>query len=524
MTNPASPIPPVLTPSMPTPSMPTPSMLTPSMLSIATSLRAGEFSCQELCSKLLADVEKSKSLNAFLECDAARVLAEAEAVDRELKGAGKSASDKPLLGVPVAIKDMILTKGIKTTAASKILKDFVPPYDATVVEKLKAAGALIFGKTNLDEFAMGASNEYSAFGAVLNPWNHEMVPGGSSGGSAAAVAAGLCPAALGTDTGGSIRQPAAFTSTVGLKPTYGRVSRYGVVAFASSLDQVGVFTRNVADCAAISQVLFGKDPRDATSVQNPVPNLSLELGHDIKGLRIGIPKEYFIAGLDAEVKAAVHAALSVLESQGAKIVEISLPHTELAVATYYIIAPAEASSNLARYDGIRYGTRSANVSSLEELYSHTRGEGFGIEPKRRILIGSYVLSSGFYDAYYIKAQKCRTLVAKDFSDAFAGSCDVIASPTAPTTAFKIGEKSDDPVAMYLNDVFTIPVNLAGLPGISIPCGFSTNRLPIGLQLIGKPFDETGLLRVASAFEGATEWHKQRPSAYLDCGVISRGRA
>ncbi len=493
------------------------------MLSIADSLRRGEFSCQELCRKLLADVEKSKSLNAFLECDPARVLAEAENVDRELKGASKNATDKPLLGVPIGVKDMILTKGIKTTAASKILQNFIPPYDATVIEKLKGAGALVFGKTNLDEFAMGASNEYSAFGVVRNPWNHEMVPGGSSGGSAAVVAAGLCPAALGTDTGGSIRQPAAFTSTVGLKPTYGRVSRYGVVAFASSLDQVGVFTRNVADCAAISQVLFGKDERDATSVDNPVPDLSAELGRDIKGLRVGIPKEYFIAGLDAQVKEAVQAALSILEKQGAKLVEISLPHTELAVATYYIIAPAEASSNLARYDGVRYGTRSAKAGTLEELYSRTRGEGFGLEPKRRILIGSYVLSAGSYDAYYLKAQKCRTLVAKDFTEAFANSCDVIASPTAPTTAFKIGEKSDDPVAMYLNDVFTIPVNLAGLPGISIPCGFSSNRLPIGLQLIGKPFDEAQVLRVASAFESATDWHKQRPPGYQDFGMIGCGR-
>ena len=496
-----------------------------SVLSVAKSLRVREFSSVELCKSLLKGVEQHRGLNAFISCDEAPILSEAANADRELaSGEGRS---KPLLGVPVAVKDMILTKGIRTTAASKILQNFVPPYDATVVERLRAAGAVVFGKTNLDEFAMGSSNEYSAFGPVKNPWDETRVPGGSSGGSAAAVAAGLCGAALGTDTGGSIRQPAAFTNLVGLKPTYGRVSRYGVVAFASSLDQVGVFARNVGDCAAVSQVLFGKDPRDATSVDRPVPDLVSELGGSIKGLRIGIPKEYFIPGLDAEIKSAVDSALRVFESLGATVVQISLPHTELAVATYYIIAPAEASSNLARYDGIRYGTRTKQTGTLEEMYARTRGEGFGIEPKRRILIGSYVLSSGYYDAYYLKAQKCRTLLAQDFSNAFATQCDVIASPTAPTPPFKIGEKAEDPMAMYLADVFTIPVNLAGLPGVSIPCGLSKERLPIGLQLIGKPFDETGLLKVAAAFEGATEWHKQRPVKFYDAVAglgASRGGA
>ena len=490
-----------------------------SLVSLAQSLRNREVSSKQVCERLLTGVEERKSLNAFLECDRERVLAAAELADAEIsKLPGKNLpSDltyKPLLGVPIAIKDMILTRGIKTTAASKMLEHFIPPYDACVIEKLKAAGAVIFGKTNQDEFAMGASSEYSAFGAVKNPWNESTVPGGSSGGSAAVVAAGLCPAALGTDTGGSIRQPAAFTNTVGLKPTYGRVSRYGVVAFASSLDQVGTFARSVADCATVTQVLFGKDVRDSTSVDNPVPNLALELGRDIKGLRVGIAKEYFIPGLDAEVKNCVDTALKVLEGLGAKIVEISLPHTELAVATYYIIAPAEASSNLARYDGIRFGHRTSNAKSLEELYAKSRGEGFGIEPKRRILIGSYVLSAGSYEAYYLRAQKCRTLVARDFSEAFADKCDVIASPTAPTKAFKLGEKSDDPVAMYLNDVFTIPASLAGLPGISIPCGFSADNLPIGLQFIGKPFDEAQLIRVASAFEAQTSWHTRRAPNFL----------
>lgn len=492
-----------------------------SLVTLSHALGRGEVSSTEVCKTLLAGVEKHRSLNAFIECDADRILSSAAAADQELatkRGAHDPA--RPLLGVPVGIKDMILTKGVKTTAASKILENFIPPYDATVVERLKAAGAVIFGKTNLDEFAMGASTEYSAFGPTGNPWNPEMVPGGSSGGSATAVSAGLCPAALGTDTGGSIRQPAAFTSTVGLKPTYGRVSRYGVVAFASSLDQVGTFARSVADCAAVTQVLCGKDPRDSTSVDLAVPDFSAELGRDIKGLRVGIPKEYFISGLDAEVKSTVQSALKVLEGLGAKIVEISLPHTDLAVATYYIIAPAEASSNLARYDGIRYGKRAKVNGALEELYAATRGEGFGIEPKRRILIGSYVLSAGFYDAYYLRAQKCRALVAQDFKAAFAGECDVIACPTAPTTAFKIGEKSDDPVAMYLNDVFTIPASLAGLPGMSIPCGFSATNLPIGLQLLAKPFDEVRLLRVASAFESATQWHTRRPPGFISLDKTS----
>jgi aspartyl-tRNA(Asn)/glutamyl-tRNA(Gln) amidotransferase subunit A len=373
------------------------------------------------------------------------------------------------------------------------------------------AGTVSIGKLNMDEFAMGSSNENSAYGPVRNPWNPEYVPGGSSGGSAAAIAAGICPITLGTDTGGSIRQPASFCGVVGLKPTYGRVSRFGVIAYASSLDQVGGFAGNVKDCALITQAICGVDPNDATSATKEVPDFTKNLGQSIKGLRVGLPKEYFVSALDSDVNDALKKAIATLESLGAIPVEVSLPHTDAAVAVYYILAPAEASSNLARYDGIRYGHRAQGEYDLKTLYMKSRSEGFGREVQRRILVGTYVLSSGYYDAYYLKAQKVRSLIVKDFQDAFAQKCDVILAPTAPNAAFKLGEKVSDPMQMYLNDIFTIPVNLAGLPGMSVPCGFSKNGLPIGLQLIGKPWDEETLFKVASAYESATDWHTRRPT-------------
>jgi aspartyl-tRNA(Asn)/glutamyl-tRNA(Gln) amidotransferase subunit A len=473
---------------------------------IREGLQSRQFSCVEITKASLAKAEKLASLNCFIELTPNEALAQAEQIDSLIK-AGKQA---PLLGVPVGIKDVICTKGVRTTAGSKILSNFIPPYDATVVRKLITAGTVSIGKLNMDEFAMGSSNENSAFGPVKNPWDTSCVPGGSSGGSAAAVAAGICPITLGTDTGGSIRQPAAFCGIAGLKPTYGRVSRYGVIAYASSLDQVGGFGRTVRDCALITEAICGVDPNDATSVDKPAPSFESVLGKSIKGLRVGLPKEYFIPGLSAEVKDTFSKAVKVLESLGAIPVEVSLPHTELAVSVYYILAPAEASSNLARYDGIRYGHRAQGDLDLKTLYSRTRREGFGREVQRRILIGTYVLSSGYYDAYYLKAQKVRSLLVKDFQDAFSQHCDVIASPTTPTPPFALGEKVSDPLTMYLNDIFTIPVNLAGLPGMSIPCGFSSKGLPIGLQLIGKPWDEATLFQVASAYEGETQWHTQAP--------------
>lgn len=470
------------------------------------ALDSGETSCVDLTKACLAKADRLGELNCFTQVTADTALAQAGVVDGLLK-AGKRA---PLLGIPVAIKDIICTKGTRTTAGSNILRNFVAPYDATVVRRLTTAGTVSLGKLNLDEFAMGSSNENSCFGPVRNPWDLERVPGGSSGGSAAAVAAGICPATLGTDTGGSVRQPAAFCGIVGLKPTYGRVSRYGVIAYASSLDQVGAFARTVRDCALVTQALCGHDKNDATSVNREVPDLAQAVQRSVKGIRVGIPKEYFVSGLNKEVEAGVRAAVAVLEGLGAQVVEVSLPHTEVAVATYYVIAPAEASSNLARYDGIRYGHRAEGQLELSQIYARSRSEGFGREVQRRILVGSYVLSSGFYEAYYLKAQKVRTLIAQDFNNAFAQHCDVIVSPTAPTTAFRIGEKASDPLQMYLEDIFTVPVNLAGLPGMSIPCGFDSKGLPIGLQLIGKAWDEETLLSVAAAYEGATEWHTRRP--------------
>lgn len=415
--------------------------------------------------------------------------------------------------VPVALKDNICVSGELVTCGSKILKGFRPPYDACVVEKLKTKGGIILGSANMDEFAFGSSTESSAYGTVRNPWDLDRVPGGSSGGSAAAVAAGQAVWALGSDTGGSIRQPAAFCGVVGMKPTYGRVSRYGLVAFGSSLDQIGPLTKDVMDCALLMNIIAGFDDRDSTSVNIGVPDYTKALHKDIKGLRIGVPKEYFIEGIQPEVEAAVREAIEVFKKNGALVKEVSLPHTGYAVATYYIVATAEASSNLARFDGVQYGLRAlpdkARKSSLVDMYETTREQGFGDEAKRRIMLGTYVLSSGYYDAYYLRAQKVRTLIKQDFEKVFA-ECDAVISPTAPTTAFKIGEKVDDPLSMYLSDIFTIPANLAGIPAISVPCGFDKNKLPIGLQLMAKPFAEEMLLSLAFAYEQACpSWHRAR---------------
>lgn len=447
-------------------------------------------------------------VKAFLSYDEADALQQADAADK-LFANGAKLERYPLLGVPLAMKDVLAVKGHPLNCASKILGNFISPYDATAIEKLRAAGAIVFGRLNMDEFAMGSSTENSAFGATRNPWDTSRIPGGSSGGSAAAVTADECFAALGTDTGGSIRQPAALCGCVGLKPTYGRVSRYGLVAFASSLDQIGTFTKDVRDCARLLHAISGHDERDSTSIPEPVPDYGAALDGNIRGLKIGLPKEYFISGLSQDVSDAVNAAVKKLQELGAEVVEISLPHTDYAAATYYIIAPAEASANLARFDGIRYGAR-VNGADPIELYSKTRGQGFGAEVKRRVILGTYVLSSGYYDAFYLRAQKVRTLIRQDFIKAFE-KVDAIVTPTTPTPAFKIGEKSDDPIQMYLSDVFTISCNLAGICGVSIPCGFSSNpKLPIGLQLLGKPFGESTILKIAHAYEQATEWHKQRP--------------
>jgi len=417
----------------------------------------------------------------------------------------KNSNNGSMSGINIAVKDNICTKGIKTTCSSKMLENYIPPYNATVYEKLIAAGANIVGKTNMDEFAMGSSTENSAFFSTRNPWNLDCVPGGSSGGSAAAVAAGLADMALGSDTGGSIRQPAAFCGVVGMKPTYGRVSRYGLIAFASSLDQIGPITKNVSDCAKLLNVISGYDPKDSTSANIPVPDYTKSLKNDIKGLKIGIIKELIGDGISEEVKSSIKDAIKLLESLGATTEEVSLPSFEHAVSAYYLIAPAEASSNLSRYDGVHYGLRIKDTKDLLTMYYETRKAGFGPEVKRRIMIGTYALSAGYYDAYYLKALKVRTLIKNDYDKAFS-KCDVLISPTTPTVAFKIGEKTDDPLSMYLSDIATIPVNLAGVPAISIPCGFS-NGLPIGLQITGKIFDEETIIRTAYTYEQNTEWHK-----------------
>ena len=416
----------------------------------------------------------------------------------------------PLAGIPLAVKDVICTRGVPTTCSSRILDGFVPPYDASVVTRLSAAGAVVLGKTNMDEFAMGSSTENSAFKATRNPWNLACVPGGSSGGSAAAVAADMCAGALGTDTGGSIRQPGGFCGVAALKPTYGRVSRYGLVAFASSLDQIGPMAKDARDVAILLGAIAGHDPMDSTSADLPVPDYETALTGDLRGLRIGIPTEYFIDGMDRDVETAVREAIKTLEGLGAVRVPVRLPHTEYAIATYYLVATAEASSNLGRYDGVKYGYRTAKSEHLIDMYMKTRREGFGPEVKRRIMLGTYALSAGYYDAYYLKALKVRTLIRRDFTQAFE-SCDVIVTPTSPTAAFRIGEKVDDPLQMYLADVFTISANLAGVPGISVNCGFTAAGLPIGLQILGKPFDEATILKAAHAYERATPWRTRRPT-------------
>jgi aspartyl-tRNA(Asn)/glutamyl-tRNA(Gln) amidotransferase subunit A len=469
-------------------------------------LRRRECSSTEITEAVFQRIAATEDkVHAYLTLARDTAMEQARQADESLK---QDQSASPLLGIPIAVKDNFLTHGIRTTCASKILGDFMPPYDATTVTKLRSAGAVIVGKTNLDEFAMGSSAENSAFFPTRNPWNLERIPGGSSGGSAAAVAADQCLAALGTDTGGSIRQPAACCGVVGLKPTYGRVSRYGIIAFASSMDQVGPMTKDVRDSALLLQAIAGHDSADSTSAHQAAPNYADALTGSVKGLRVGVPKEYFVSGMQPEVEQAVRNAIGELAKNGARIAEISLPHTEYAVAVYYIVATAEASSNLARYDGMRFGHR-AEAKDLAETYRVSRKEGFGAEVKRRIMLGTYVLSAGYYDAYYLKAQRVRTLIKQDFDAAFK-TCDVILTPTAPTTAFKIGEKIQDPLQMYLSDIFTISINLAGLPALSLPCGFDGAGMPIGLQIIGKHFDESTVLRTAHAYEQATEWHKMKP--------------
>jgi aspartyl-tRNA(Asn)/glutamyl-tRNA(Gln) amidotransferase subunit A len=468
----------------------------------------GQASAVEIADAFLTAVTaREPKLQSFmLPPDADAVRKRAAEIDAKRK------SGKPLgklAGVPVAVKDVLCTKGVRTTCSSKILEKFVPPYDAHVVERLVAADAVLFGKTNMDEFAMGSSTENSAYKSSRNPWDTERIPGGSSGGSAACVAGCQAPVSLGTDTGGSIRQPAALCGIVGMKPTYGRVSRYGLVAFASSLDQIGPFAHDTRDCALLLEAIAGHDKRDSTSVNQPVPAYAQTLDQPVTGLKIGVPKEFFGQGLDAEVGTAVRQALKEYERHGATLVDVSLPHSPYALAAYYIVAPAEASSNLARYDGMHYGHRTAQKGDLIATYSKSRAEGFGKEVQRRIILGTYVLSSGYKDAYYVKALKVRRLVKKDFDDAFQ-TCDVVMGPTTPTAAFKIGEKSDDPLALYLSDVYTVSCNLAGIPGLSIPCGFTKTGLPIGLQLLGAPFEEEKLLRVARMYEAATDWHTRRP--------------
>ncbi len=476
---------------------------------LVPKLARREVSSREIIQACLDQIQRVEpQIRAFINYDAADTLAQADAADKAL-ASGATPAQRPLLGVPVAIKDVVAVKGQPLNCGSKILGKFISPYDATVIQKLKAAGAVVFGRLNMDEFAMGSSTENSAFQVTRNPWDTSRIPGGSSGGSAAAVAADECIAALGSDTGGSIRQPASHSSCVGLKPSYGRVSRYGLVAFASSLDQIGCLTKEVRDAATLLEVLSGVDPCDSTSVPQPVPHYAARLTADIKGLKLGLPKEYMIGGLELEVKQAIDAAVKQLGKLGAELVEISLPHTDYAVATYYIIATAEASANLARFDGIRYGARVEGADPIQ-LYSKTRGAGFGVEVKRRIILGTYVLSSGYYDSYYLRAQKVRTLIRNDFLKAF-DKVDAIVTPTSPAPAFKIGEKADDPLQMYLMDIFTISANLAGICGLSIPCGFTkAPKLPIGLQLLGKPFGEETILRIAHAFEQSTDWHRQKP--------------
>jgi aspartyl-tRNA(Asn)/glutamyl-tRNA(Gln) amidotransferase subunit A len=473
---------------------------------IRDGVRSGAMSAVEVCAAALARIESANtSLNAFNTVSAERALERAAEIDRT-RGKFTAA---PLAGVPVAVKDNICTRGLRTTASSRMLETFVPPYDATVIERLHEAGAVVVGKTNCDEFAMGSSNENSAFGPAKNPWKLDRIPGGSSGGSAVAVAAGMAPLSLGSDTGGSIRQPAAMCGIVGLKPTYGRVSRYGLLAFGSSLDQIGPFTHSARDAAIALGVISGADRADATCASRPVDDYEAALTGDVKGLRIGVPARMLASGVDPDISRALSGALDMLRARGAAVVDIDLPHAKYAISVYYLVATAEASSNLARYDGARYGLRAADTD-LSAMYMKSREKGFGAEVKRRIMLGTYVLSAGYYDAYYLKAQQVRTLIRRDYDEAFK-TVDVVAMPTSPIPAFKIGEKMADPLQMYLADIFTVSANLAGLPAISVPCGFTADdQLPIGLQLTGRPFDESTLLRIADAYERDTAWWTQQP--------------
>ena len=483
-------------------------MHTKTIAQLAVGLKAGEFSSVELTEHYINRINKfDPGLNSFVTVTDELALAQANQADQMI-AAGKS---NALTGIPFAQKDIFCSDGVKTTCGSKMLDNFIAPYDATVIESFNNAGAVMLGKTNMDEFAMGSSNETSFYGAVKNPWDLDYVPGGSSGGSAASVAARLAPASTGTDTGGSIRQPAALCNLTGLKPSYGRVSRYGMIAFASSLDQAGTFTQTAEDAALMLGVMAGLDTKDSTSIDEPVPDYSASLDNDVKGLKVGLPKEYFADGLGADVAKRVDDAINEYKKLGAEFVEISLPNTHLSVPAYYIVAPAECSSNLSRFDGVRFGHRCEDPKDLEDLYKRSRGEGFGSEVKRRILVGAYALSSGYYDAYYLKAQKIRRLIANDFTEAFK-KVDVIISPTTPTPAFKIGEKNDDPISMYYSDIYTIAVNLAGLPGMSVPCGF-VNDLPVGLQIIAPYFAEAKLLNVAHKYQQVTDWHQQVPEQY-----------
>ncbi|WP_126453073.1 Asp-tRNA(Asn)/Glu-tRNA(Gln) amidotransferase subunit GatA [Sulfuriflexus mobilis] len=475
---------------------------------LAAALRAGEFSSEELTRAYLQRIQAlDPQLNSYISVTEEPALVMARAADARIKAGDAS----PLTGIPIAQKDIFCTEGVKTSCGSRMLDNFISPYNATTVERFNADGAVLLGKTNMDEFAMGSSNETSFYGPVRNPWNTDTVPGGSSGGAAACVAARLAPAATGTDTGGSIRQPAALCGITGLKPTYGRVSRYGMIAFASSLDQAGPMTRSAEDAAIMLNTMAGFDVRDSTSVDREVPDYTASLNDSIEGLKIGLPKEYFGEGLDPEVGKQVEAAIKEFEALGATVQAISLPNTHLAVPTYYVVAPAECSSNLSRFDGVRFGYRCDNPVDLEDMYKRSRGEGFGAEVKRRIMIGTYALSAGYYDAYYLKAQRIRHLISNDFKQAFE-QVDVIMGPTSPDVAFGLGEKADDPITMYLSDIYTIACNLAGLPGMSVPAGFARG-LPVGLQMIGNYFDEARLLNVAHRFQQATDWHTRVPEAF-----------
>jgi len=485
-------------------------MINSSLKSLSTALQAKTISSVELTQEYLNRIHQfNPTINAYITLDEAKTLAQAQAADARIA----AGSADVLTGIPFAQKDIFCAKGWVTTCGSKMLANFVAPYDADVISQFDAAGAVNLGKTNMDEFAMGSSNETSFFGGVKNPWDFSRVPGGSSGGSAAAVAARLCAAATGTDTGGSIRQPASLCGFTGLKPTYGLVSRYGMIAFASSLDQAGPMAKSAEDCALMMNVMAGFDERDSTSVNHPKEDYSRDLKQSLKGLKIGLPREYFAEGLDTSVAKVIEAAIEQYKKLGAEIIDISLPNTSLSIPVYYVLAPAEASSNLSRYDGVRFGHRAAQYDDLMDMYMKSRAEGFGAEVKRRILIGTYVLSAGYYDAYYLKAQQIRRLIAQDFTDAFK-KCDVIMGPAAPSTAFKIGEKTDDPVAMYLQDIYTISTNLAGLPGMSIPAGFVMSEdgkdLPAGLQIIGNYFDEARMLNVAHQYQQVTDWHMKMP--------------